>query len=349
MQYKLIARAGGRGLAPLSEDQFYDLYADPLEENDLVANGMDLQQAIEYVNMRNNLVNYWPLSVSEAWSPEDWSVPAIHETEQYRLVVWVDANGPTDPGNDEFYNLQSDPDALDNLLQSGMTPEQQEVYDLMRAEITNDLSNPQGSGGVPYLVDIPISQTLVLDSNGSKVIGPLRIGHDDVGTQQHVESRAFLKFDISQIDAQLPQGMTIDDVVAAQIIVGFKKDSGEVGETDTGPIRAYPITVYWNANTTNWNKLDQGYLDIQLGMVDVAPHVIPYPKGDKPVGMPMPPGTPVSWGYSEDLVTYVQHWYNNPNENVGVVLIADPLDLSGDQRLDFLRTGGLRLTLRNTN
>ncbi|MBL1216980.1 MAG: DNRLRE domain-containing protein [Planctomycetes bacterium] len=347
MQYKLIAKAGDRGLALLSEDQFYDLYADPLEEYDLVANGMDVQQAIDYVNMRNNLVNYWPTSVSEAWSPDDWSAPAVHETEQYRLVVWVNANGPTDPINDEFYDLQHDPDALDNLLESGMNPVQQSAYEEMRASITNDLQNPEGSGNVPYLVDIPITQSLVLDSNGNKVIGPLRIGHNDVGRQQHVETRAFLKFDVSKIDEQLPPGMTIDDVTEAQIVVAWKKDSTAADETDTGPIRAYPMSVFWNAKTRDWDKLNNGYLNIELGMVDVAPHVIVNPDGPRMHGLPMPSGTPVSYGYSQDLVTYLKHWYNNPQENVGVVLMADPLALDGNQQVDFLRTGGLRLTLRN--
>src|SRR5690606_7635920 len=64
-RFKLIARAGGLGLAPLSGDEFYDLLHDPGEISNLVSGGMNDEQRAAYRRMRNRVSSLWPSAVGE--------------------------------------------------------------------------------------------------------------------------------------------------------------------------------------------------------------------------------------------------------------------------------------------
>lgn len=345
-QYKLIAQAGMRGLAPRIDDEFYDLRADPSEDDNLVNSGMNADQAIAYFQMREEVSDRWLSAVSEAWQPDDLSISVTHTAEDYVLIVQFGIDGPADPSTDEFYDLVSDPDQMDNLVVSGMTSEQQAIYKQMRTEITSDLTSEAGAFA-PQTVDVPISRALVVTSANRKLSGPLTVGHEDPDLPgAAVETRAFLKFDIDAINSLLPPGKTLDNVVSAYIIVGFNSDSTEADETDTGVISVYPMNTNPYTRRTSWSKLVNGFDAVDLGSVDLAPHIIPDPAGDKLNGVPMPWGTPVAFGHRMDLVNQIRLWHANPSSNFGVVLIAEALnELGGDQRVHFMRTAGVRLVL----
>lgn len=347
-QYKLIARAGGTGLASIAEDEFYDLVLDPLETDNLVLSGMTFDQGAAYLNMRNDLVNYWPMSVSHAWVIDNLQMEVTHENELYRLVMKVNVNGESNPDDDEFYDLVNDPQAQNDLLESHMNRSQHDAYDEMRASVTNDLLSLQGNNSVlPMVIDIPVSETLLLDSNGASSSGALYMGHDNLGEWNEIEARAFMKFDIGMLDSLLPPDKTVNDIVAAQVIIAWQKDSTASDETDTGPFTIHPMTLNWSGGSRNWDRLSTGHNEnVVLGQVDIAPHVIVDPVGNFLKGLPMPSGTPVSFGYSQDLANYVVNWYNNPSTNYGIVVKAKALEgLTGDQRVKFLRNAGLRVTL----
>lgn len=342
--YKLIADAGDSGLDDMSDDEFFDLVTDPAEQNDLTLSGFTVDELNAYYTMRDALVDFWGTAVSQAYQPENMTIYVIHEDDFYRLIVTVDQGALLPPANDEFYDLVADPNATDNLVQSGMTPEQETAYNDMRAAVTSDLISGNAGPSV-NMVDVPATHTLVLSTLGYVKKGPLAIGHVDPETGSHEEFRAFIRFDVAAVDALMPDGYTIADVVDAQVIVGFKKDSTASDETDTDLIRVFPVTVDWAGKPQNYAQLETGWIDTELGAIDLAPHIIPDPLATIS-GIPMPPGTPVSFGHNANLLTYVNQWYTQPGTNNGVMLKADIRPgIGGDQHVDFLRSAGLRLTL----
>ena len=345
-RFKLIAAAGGKGLAPFSGDQFFDLVADPEETVNLVLDGMTLEQASAYFTMRDAIVDYWNSSVSESWLAEDFTTPVVHEDDFYRLVVQLHADGSSDPAEDEFYDLTADPTASSNLIPLGLNSTQQAAYDLMRQAVTDDLAATFDAP--PSTIDIMAIDTLVLTASGQKLNGPMTIGHLNPGAPGADEARAFIKFDVAAINQQLPPGKTIDDVVDAQVVIAFNADKTTTNETDTGVITAYPVTVSWSsAQSRNWRRLETAFQNVPLGSVDLPPHVIIDPPVQL-IGVPLPPGTPVSFTHNASLLDKVKQWPANPSQNFGVTVMAAALPgLGGDQRVDFMRSCGLRLTISN--
>lgn len=82
-RYKVIARGGGPGLAPLSSDQFYDLVADPFERTDLVQSGMTPPQRAAYRTLRDELVNHWPAAMAQRM-PNQVDIPITD-------VMWINS------------------------------------------------------------------------------------------------------------------------------------------------------------------------------------------------------------------------------------------------------------------
>lgn len=342
--YKIIADAGASGLDDMSNDEFYDLVNDPAEQDNLAISGFTVDELNTYYTMRDHLVDFWGTAVSQAYQPESTTIYVTHEDDFYRLIVTVDQGSLLPPPNDKFYALVADPNATNNLVQTGMTSEQEAAYDDMRSAVTSDLMSGNAGPSV-NMVDVPATHTLVLSSLNYVKKGPLAVGHVDPETGSHEEFRAFIRFDIAAIDSLLPDGYTIADVVDAQVIVGFKKDSTASDETDTDLIRVFPVTVDWPGKPWNYSALETGWIDTEMGAIDLAPHIIPDPLATIS-GIPMPPGTPVSFGHSAALMSQVTQWYNQPSTNHGVMLKADIRPgISGDQHVDFLRSAGLRLTL----
>lgn len=342
-QYKLICNSGGAQLDDMTDDEFYDLLADPSENNNLVATGMDQQQATAYYDMRDKVADYWPSAMSVAFDPgtlSRYTVEHFDSTRQYVLVVYVENGELT--GEQEFYDLASDPDRLNNLAGQQMNSSQQNAYDALQSEVLVLLDDGEFSPDV-RVIDLPLSATLVLTGGNSIVNGPLTLGHMDVGGNAK-EYRAFLKFNVNGV---MPEGFTINDVTDAQLVVAFKEDSRPssdplyaVEDQETGLITVHRVNGAWNRNPwSNWSSS-------VLGSLDLPPHVIWQASHPKIRTVPLPPQAPVSFGHSEALLDVVREWFDNPRSNNGVALVVERLNsLPGDQQVNFLRAAGIRLTL----
>ncbi len=261
--WKLIVRAGGANLAPLSGDEFYDLRTDPTERQNLVALGMNSAQRVEYLRLRDAVTDAWPTAI-------------------------------------------------------GAKTEKQ--------------------------IDVPITNILSLNSANQRSTTTMTQGHLNPGRTGASESRIFIRFNTDRIDQLLPPGKTINDVTGAQVLVAFRNDT--LPGSDSGAITLRAMTTNWWTGTPSWTSLLSAFDgSTTLGFADLAPNIVPNPAGSQQMGMPMPTGTPVSFGHSADLLTLVRQWHDSPTSNNGVVLIAAPLtDLTGDQRITFLANAGLRLT-----
>lgn len=277
---------------------------------------------------------------------------------RYRLVVYVEHGVLQDSSQDEFYDDWNP--QRGNLLDTGTTEVEYDIYEDLRGSVSASFAEGDDLLDVKW-IDVPVTDTLVLTNGvGMTMTGPLTVGHDGVGSTP-TETRAFLKF--GNLQQSLPEGFTPLDVEDAQLIVMFDSDSQLTDETDTGVIRVHPVTAAWGGNYSGiWNEYWEP--TIQLGAVDLPPHIITAEVEDvqeetenvmpEPDGLqfrlrvlPLPSGTPVSFGHDADLRPLVYQWYDEPENNHGVVLVADRLDaLPGDQRVHFLRDASLRLTLR---
>ena len=128
---------------------------------------------------------------------------------------------------------------------------------------------------------------------------------------------------------------------------GVKSTDGtRESETDTGSTRIRPVTKDWADERRSWSDMYWAYrYDYACGFLDLPSHIIYQPAG-KLSGMPLPPGAPVSFGHSGDLLDVVNYWLGHPEHNFGIMLKADPLySLSGDQTVMFRPQARLRLTL----
>lgn len=342
-RYKLICNSGGAQLDDMTQDQFYDLFTDPSESNDLIANGMSQGEATEYYDMRDKIADYWPPAMSVAFDPGTlvrYSVEHFDPTRNYVLVVYVENGNLT--GEHEFYDLAIDPDRENDLVGQTMSSGEAIAYNALQDEVLVLLDQGAFSPDV-RVIDLPLSATLVLSGGNSIFNGPLTLGHMDVGGNTK-EYRAYLKFNVNGV---LPEGFTINDVRAAQLVVGFKEDSRPSSDPlygtrdqDTGLITVHNVLGSWNRNP--WSN----YSPTVLGSLDLPPHVIWQPSHPKIRAVPLPPMAPVSFGHNEALLDVVRGWFQNSRSNNGVVLVADRLsDLTGDQQVNFMRAAGIRLTL----
>ncbi len=342
-RYKLICNSGGARLDDMTQDEFYDLLSDPQENNNLIANGMSQNDATEYYDMRDKIVDYWPAAMSVAFDPGAlvrYSVEHFDPTRQYVMVVYVENGDLT--GEHEFYDLATDPDRQNDLVGQSMTSGEASAYNALQDEVLVLLDQGAFSPDV-RVIDLPLSATLVLTGGNSIFNGPLTLGHMDVGGSTK-EYRAFLKFNVAGV---LPEGFTIDDVRAAQLVVGFKEDSRPSSDPlyatrdqDTGLITVHQVLGAWNRNP--WSN----YSSTDLGSLDLPSHVIWQASHPKIRTVPLPPMAPVSFGHNAALLDVVRGWFQNSRSNNGVALVADRLSsLPGDQQVNFMRAAGIRLTL----
>lgn len=361
-EYKLICRSGGPGLTPMYPapnctnptycvaDEFYDLKADPEERFNLLdrfTGQMTQKQTTRYFEMRDAIVDYWPSAVAEALDPADLPWYSIEsENAPWALVMYVDYGQPASAAYDEFYNIEIDPERSNNLLTSPLAPDAQTAYDAMRIELLESFEMGFESPDV-RVVDIPASRFLVLD-NDPEVPIALTVGHKVANGVSTSEFRGYIRFD--SLVTSLPEGFGIEDVVDAQIIIGFKEDSTAANETDTGVVRIHPVTTNWDA--PRYRNLWNGFnTSVDLGAFDPPPHIIWETTESDPVlgrvrTLPLPPQTPISFGHRTDLLNLVRDWFYGVTPNNGVAVIVDGLPgLPGDQRVHFLRYAGLRLTL----
>lgn len=387
--HKLICRGGGEGFVPILPptncddtsteptyltcvpDLFFDLENDPDETINLV-NQIDLWNAenrtisrselLKYLQMRDALVDYWPTAVSVPHGAADlpaYSV-AIAE-EEYALRVYVNNGEVIDCGTeivtDEFYRL----DTQEELLQGGCTlsdPVEQDIYLTLRNQIVGQVATNGGTPGFA-VVDVAATDYLTLSSVS---VDPPPFGGIGFLVDENLgpvsELRSFIKFEPDTWP--VPFGIGSEKLASAQIVIKFDEDAlGERG-ADSGRIRIHPVNdqIMWTATDFNHSQLWNGFAStVEYGDFDPPPHAVFENNftvaGFEPRGIPLAPGTPVSFGHSELLLDDVRNWMNGTS-NEGVALRSLVIDSRpfvggnvgdgfGDQRVYFKMEAYLRL------
>lgn len=262
---------------------------------------------------------------------------------EYKLIAPAGGRGWAQSNEYEFYNLKEDPRELDNLLDQPLNPRDRLQFELMREALVDHWPTAVRSPG-PFHVDLPLTHSMSLNSE-NQLMDPLHVGHLLFDGRPAIESRIWLRFDVSELEEMLPPDTTLEQMIGAQIILAFRSESSDPNETDTGTIRAYPAVADWFNQQRTWETLKDAYrADHVLGMFDPAPHILLRPRYHL-CGLPMPVGTPVSFGHTGSLLDTVRSWNEYPARNRGVVVMADlNRHLIGDQSVTFMHQAVLRLT-----
>lgn len=366
-RYKLVCNAdSNRGtsgvpsdvdLDDMLDDDFYDLWDDPQEANDLLENlPMTVDEVTAYLDMRDRVSDYWPMSVSVAYPAQ----PALFTVDHYMtfptgqwyvLVAWIENDsGTMTYAGEEFFDLLADPNRYENLLEGQMTPFEEQVYNQLHAELYQMFLDGQAAPDL-RVVDVQCNSFLIKTSDNNQVTAQLTLGHENVEDfgGDELEYRARLWFDFSN-EFELPPGFAWGDLERAQIVVAFKHDSvkwDEAGyidnDTDTGVITVHQMTA-WTTDLFNQNH----FAAAELGLFDPPPHAIANPPYEIR-GLPMMTGQPISFGHSDALKSLVQGWAAATTPNYGVLfkvqrLGTEGFELPGDQHIHFLKHAVLRLT-----
>ncbi len=269
--------------------------------------------------------------------------------DRFKLKVYTSIAGLSSRTSDVFYDLQSDPHEEVNLIAAGdMTAAQQAAYVQMRDAIVdywpNAVALPES-----HHVDIPAERRLAMTSREQRFSDGLAVGHYSPGRPRaHQEVRTFLRFDLDDVQSVLPDGATLDDVIDAQLILFFESDSLQDDNTRTGLVTAHPATIRWWVPSMRWSDVANAYLDeVTLGMLEVPPFIINAPKpGESAKGLLLRQGTPLSLGRSPFMLEIVRYWHDSPQENDGLVVLAEPIvSMDGDQHINLQSDAILRLTL----
>lgn len=264
---------------------------------------------------------------------------------QYKLITPAGSTGLASLHIDEFYDIVLDP-GEDNNLVGSMTTEQYDRYIVMRDEISSHWPSSVARA-TEIIVDIPSTHVASLDStNAARIDGFAAVGLNEVSPGTWVRSRMYARFDIESWAEYFPPDKDISDVVDAQIVLSWESDTPTANATESGVISAFPATTNWWNRRRSWDQLESAFLDQAVGSLDIAPHVIPSPAGNKLSGMPLERWTPISLGHSDALVTLVNFWVTDPNANHGIALLADQATTPGDQRILVRVDATLRLTIQ---
>lgn len=324
-------------------DTIADIAGIPMEmRGEFPRQGMSFADEIGWSSQSLPWRQYTISSRSLSSPPE--SLVALADS-RFKLICKGGNERPVQLRTDGFYDMQSDPREETNLVEVGMNSEQQVAYLEMRDAVM-DYWNSAVSEATEIHADVPITDHYSINSLNEKQT-KLVVGHINPGQGDAVEARSFVRFDFDQIDQYLPEGKTMDDVVAARIILVFDSDSLAPDETDTGEITAYVMREPWSWKEKTWDELVNGYRkDLPIGTVDLTPHIIPDIMEHS--GVPLPEGATISLGSSSTLLDVVRMWANDWTNNRGVVLIASPIDsIPGDQQVSFKNVAGLRLTFNS--
>ncbi len=289
------------------------------------------------------------VSVAGRGHPDDPAQAQVAITDgRYKLIARGGGPMLAPLNSDQFYDLQNDSQELRDLVRLGMNSEERVRYFALRDEVVNHwpiAMNVRASNQV----DIPLDEVMWIDSRDRQGTSTLTLGYHSPGDPGEVEARILARFAVDRLESLLPPGKEVGDIVRAQIAFGFARDSGDAAETDTGVITIHPMTEAWSSSgSTRWsnivNALNGGLV---LGLLDLAPHIIPNPLGSQQMGVPMPVGTPLSFGHSDDLLAQVLEWHERPWTNDGVMLSVEALpSLGGDQRVFLMNRAVIRLTLQ---
>lgn len=204
----------------------------------------------------------------------------------------------------------------------------------------------------PNQFDLRAEYVASINSDGevSEGLGSHSVGYNtNEGMNESRETRILLRFNVSNLMRRLQQiGRSFNDISDVQLILHFDHDSvlrdsklstkteyAKV-DADTGPIHVYPLIVNWDRANLTWERIEFGYPpQIELGVVDLAPHILNENPNDHLSSVPIERGTPISFGRNTNWLNVVRFWTEHPDSNLGIVLKSDllPDEMPGDQRV----------------
>lgn len=160
-RFKLITRAGAVGFIPPDGHAFYDLAADPLEEHDLVQEGMNAEQQAQYLAMRDAVVDYWCSAVGLPISLHV-DVPLTHSAAATSLGTWHTDLLPIGFGNssdraEAIALYRFDIESISSLLPQGKTLDDVESAQVV-VQFGSDANSPSETDIGPisaYTVALP--------------------------------------------------------------------------------------------------------------------------------------------------------------------------------------------------
>ena len=263
---------------------------------------------------------------------------------RYKLITRAGSIGLAPSEGDLFFDLLTDPGELDNLRDQ-LTSEQRRIYQRMRGAL-GDYWNATVAEPFRHHVELPLTDALTLTDAGDAVPDLVGVGHVDPGASGALEARGYLRFDVAALDDLLPDGKTIDDVTAAEIVLFFGRDSEAPDDSDTGLIVAHPMLLDWFTEIPEWAAVWDEFGPTYLGNVDLPPYIVADPAGSSLTGVPLADGSPCTLTTSSGLLDTVRAWHADPASNLGLVLVATPLpEIGGNQTVRFQADAMLRLTV----
>lgn len=331
----------------VSHVDLYDTVGDIIDADDVVRgeaprDSMSFADALGWAPPRPHRA--FQLSVMGEEDPEDHRLGLANR--RFKLRVRTGGVGLAPLSEDEFYDLSADPLEQYNLVGRGMSEIARANYIRMRQEIAS-IANIAVSEPLDLMVDVPILDIATLNAaNQWKFNQPFRQGFMPSSRETWHESRVFMRVDLADVIDRLPQGRGIDDIAGAQIVIAFSHDQNALSpwNNDTGPLTAHPLTRPWVDEWPAWDDAVDAFADLDLGHVDLAPHLAPS-LGDGNAGMPMPPGTLISLGEASGLATWLRDAIRGSAPNHGIVLTTSLASLTrtGDQSIYLMDRAFIRL------
>lgn len=244
-----------------------------------------------------------------------------------------------------LFDLEADPAESENLLEAGLNDQQRAVLRALR-EAMLDHCYQAVPGPAEHVVSVPFAVVEAADSANRRYTGSLPLGHLEPGTDKAVESRMFLRLEIADLLAALPEGVGIEDLESARVVLRFDRDiPAEENGVDTDLIRVFPMTIDWFSVRREWSEVVDAFQPLrELGRLDLPPNIILQPANNMQ-GQPLPSGTWLGMSNSQALLLALRVWHEYPEANLGVAIIARPdFALQDDQRVWMLPDAELRVT-----
>jgi len=332
--------------APTSGVDVYDTFSDiagvPAQQRGIRPRaGLSFADLIGWSNQTLPRHDY---TISSLGRPDPETQTVALTDGHYKLVCKSGGAGLALRSLDEFYNLDQDPEENNNLISENINGPDKRAYLNMRDAIVNSWATSVSTPSTRQ-IDIPASRVFTIDNkdhrNGA-------VGYLDPSKNNTVESRLFAYFPSSRIRKLLPRGTKPSDVVGVQLILDYQGDLDTTAASDTLDLMVFPMTINWFDSQVVWNDVKDSFdPNFPCGSFDPAPNIVTDPPNSKLTGLPMPSGTPVSFGQSENLFFLVADWINQPDQNFGIVVKGIPDDsLDGEQRIAFFKSALLRISLK---
>lgn len=186
-RFKLITQASAEGFIPPDGHLFFDLAADPLEEHDLVREGMNAEQQARYVAMRDAVVDHWCSAVGRPTS-RHVDIPLTHSAAARSSGSWHTGQLPVGHGRRSRESVEAivlyrfDIESIARRLPRGKT-----LDDVVSAQVVvqfgTDADTPEETDIGPisaFMVEVPWWQHRPTFADLKAAIAPPELGVVDL-------------------------------------------------------------------------------------------------------------------------------------------------------------------------